>query len=129
MYVGRSVGRSVGRWVDECVCVCVFILPELRHVRRGFIQYAFRCCVKLRALSGCAVANAASYSSGCVVSACTTGWKVSDDYSECDPNVCSCPDGTPASGATCAVDGGNMCQSCGTGFKLSEDKTACYGNM
>ncbi len=83
--------------------------------------------ISLGAFAACNVAQAESYSSGCAVSACTTGWKVSDDDSECDANVCVCPDGTPASGVTCAVDGGNMCQSCGTGFKLSDGNTACYG--
>ena len=113
--------------VEVCVCVCESILPELLNVQRGCIQHAMCCCVNLRALSGCAVANAASYSSGCAVSACNTGWKVNADNSECDANVCVCPNGTPASGATCAVDGGNMCESCGTGFKLSGDNTACVG--
>ena len=77
--------------------------------------------------AACDVAQALSYSSGCDVSACTTGWEVSSDQTGCDANVCLCPDGVPASGATCTVDGGDMCQSCNTGFELSADNTACDG--
>ena len=75
----------------------------------------------------CGVQHVKSYSSGCVVSACKTGWKVSDDKSKCLANVCVCPNGVASSGETCATDGGKMCDSCGDGFKLSQDKTACDG--
>ena len=77
--------------------------------------------------AACDVAQAISYSSGCQVSACTTGWKVSEDKSKCDANVCLCPNGVAPSNGTCTVDGANMCQSCSAGFKLSEDNTACVG--
>ena len=77
--------------------------------------------------AACNIAQAVSYSSGCEVSACTTGWEVSDDQNQCDANVCLCPDGVPASGEACTVDGANMCQSCNTGFELSADNTACDG--
>ena len=42
-------------------------------------------------------------------------------------NVCLCPNGVPASGEACTVDGGDMCESCNTGFQLSADNTACDG--
>ena len=79
--------------------------------------------------AACNIPRAESYSSGCALSVCTTGWKVSDDKSKCEANVCLCPNGDPPSGATCAVDGANMCESCATGFELSEDKTACDGRV
>ena len=75
----------------------------------------------------CAVRHVKSYSSGCVVSACTTGWRVDDDESECLANVCSCSNGVASSGDKCATHGGKMCDSCNSGFKLSQDKTACDG--
>ena len=75
----------------------------------------------------CAVPQAKSYASGCTVSACNAGWKVSDDNSQCLANVCSCSNGVGASGAACATDGVEMCESCNSGFKLRQDKTACDG--
>ena len=79
--------------------------------------------------TGCDVAQAMSYSSGCVVSACITGWKVSDDESKCDANVCSCPNGVAASDGACTVDGANMCESCSAGFTLGGNETACVGML
>ena len=75
----------------------------------------------------CAVSQAKSYASGCTVSACNAGWKVSDDNSQCLANVCSCSNGVKASGAACVTDGAKMCASCNNGFKLRLDKTACEG--
>ena len=75
----------------------------------------------------CKVQHVKSYSSGCVVSACTTGWRVSDDKSKCLANVCVCHNGVASSGETCATDGAKMCGSCDAGFELRQDKTACDG--
>ena len=61
------------------------------------------------------------------MSTCKTGWKASRDQSKCEENACSCANGVPPSGATCAVDGAKMCQSCKAGFKLNKGKTACDG--
>ena len=77
--------------------------------------------------AGCAVPRAKSYSSGCAVASCDTGWKVSDDNSTCAANVCSCANGVRASGAKCASDGAKVCESCNSGFKLRADNTACDG--
>ena len=83
----------------------------------------------IRVFVACKVANAKSYSSGCSVSACKTGWKVSTDQSECVKNICSCTDGVEASGETCAQDGAKMCKKCNKGFKLRWDNTACEGRV
>ena len=77
--------------------------------------------------AACSVSHAKSYSSGCEVSACTTGWKVSDDKSKCLANVCVCENGVASSGETCETDGDKMCGSCDAGFELKQDKTACDG--
>ena len=79
--------------------------------------------------AACSVSNAKSYSSGCEVSACTTGWKVSDDKSKCLANVCVCENGVASSGETCETDGDKMCDSCDKGSKLRQDKTACDGRL
>ena len=100
------------------------VMDRIYYVR----AYAYTFCACLL-LSGCDVAQAVSYSKECLVSACGTGWKVSSNKTTCDANVCVCPNGTPASGEACTVDGANMCQSCDTGFKLREDKTACDGQL
>ena len=77
----------------------------------------------------CKVQHAKSYSSGCAVSACTTGWRVSGDKSKCLANVCVCHNGVASSGEKCATDGDNMCDSCDKGSKLRQDKTACDGRL
>ena len=40
--------------------------------------------------AACAVEHAKSYSSGCEVSSCNSGWKVSDDKAKCVAYVCVC---------------------------------------
>ena len=61
------------------------------------------------------------------MSACNTGWRVSDDKRKCLANVCVCPNGVASSGEKCATDGDKMCESCDNGFKLRLNKTACDG--
>ena len=63
----------------------------------------------------------------CNVSTCHTGWKRSTNKNKCEVNNCSCPNGVPPSGETCAVDGAKICKICVTGFKLNGNKTACDG--
>ena len=63
------------------------------------------------------------------MSACKSGWKVSDDKGECEANVCSCADGVGASGGACAIAGSSMCESCNRGFKLRRDRTMCDGRL
>ena len=77
--------------------------------------------------AACNVANAETYGSACEVSSCNTGWRVSDDKSECVANKCSCPDGTASSGANCPSDGANGCRFCDPGFELDAEQTACTG--
>ena len=78
-------------------------------------------------LSGCSIANAKSYSKACDVSSCNAGWKVSDDKSKCEANVCACPNGIGSSGAKCSTDGASTCESCDDGFKLASDSKSCTG--
>ena len=75
----------------------------------------------------CEVENAKSYSKGCEVSSCDTGWKVSDDKSKCIANQCSCDNGVGSSGAKCSTDGDSKCESCNAGFKLASDSKSCTG--
>ena len=77
----------------------------------------------------CNVTHAISYSSECAVSACNTGWKVSDDQSKCQANVCLCPNGVAPSDGACTVDRATVCQSCGSGFELTDDEKACDGTL
>ena len=77
--------------------------------------------------AACDVGNAKSYSKGCEVSSCNTGWKVSDDKSKCEANQCSCADGVGSSGAKCPTDGDSKCESCNAGFKLASDRKSCTG--
>ena len=69
--------------------------------------------------AACDVGNAKSYSKGCEVSSCSTGWKVSDDKSKCEANQCSCDNGVGTSAANCPEDGTAKCESCDAGFKLA----------
>ena len=101
-------------------CVCIYAIEGTHALTH---DPTMSVCTHL----ACAVQHAKSYSSGCVVSACTTGWRVSDDKSKCLANVCVCSNGVASSGEKCASDGGKMCDSCGDGFKLTRDKTACEG--
>ena len=41
------------------------------------------------------------------------------------PSSCTCPNGTPATGAACTSDGAVICASCGTGHHLSADGSSC----
>ena len=73
------------------------------------------------------MANAKAYSSGCLVSACNTGWKVSEDKAKCEANKCSCSNGVASTGAKCAVDGAEICEKCIAGFKLDTALGTCTG--
>ena len=84
-------------------------------------MYVLSCAV-------CDVENAKSYSKGCEVSSCSTGWKVSDDKSKCEANQCSCPDGAASTGVKCVSDGAKICASCDPGFKLKDSRT-CTGSF
>ena len=81
--------------------------------------------------AACNVANANSYASGCLVSACNTGWGVSEDKAECLANKCLCPNGIASTGAKCVSDGAERCESCDAGFKLDNtvDTLACTGKV
>ena len=68
--------------------------------------------------AACNVANAKTYSSGCVVSSCNMGWSVSTDNSECVVNNCECLNGIAPSGEKCPSDGAKRCVTCDPGFKL-----------
>ena len=76
----------------------------------------------------CNTANAKTYSSGCVVSSCNTGWSVSADKAKCVANVCSCQNGIAPSGEKCPIDGVKKCASCNTGWRLNSGKTECMAN-
>ena len=84
-------------------------------------------CDVSKICTACNVANAKAYSSGCLVSACNTGWKVSQDKAKCEANICSCPNGIAPTGAKCAADGAEICEKCNTGFKLGNLPPACAG--
>ena len=104
------------------VCVCTYALWCVgRSKNKENTSVCFR--------ADCAVPQATSYSSGCAVSGCKSGWKVSDDKTKCVINVCSCPNGVGATGGACTVDGSNMCESCNGGFKLRQDRTTCDGAL
>ena len=75
----------------------------------------------------CNVANADKYASGCEVSSCNTGWRVSEDKNECLANECSCPNGIASREADCPDDGANRCASCDPGFTLDAGSIACSG--
>ena len=40
-------------------------------------------------------------------------------------NSCKCEDGTPATGAKCPQNGGNMCVECKSGYTISTTRTEC----
>ena len=40
-------------------------------------------------------------------------------------NRCSCPNGTPKTGAACIVNGATMCARCNSGFTINDQKTRC----
>ena len=82
--------------------------------------------------AACDVANVKAYSSACLVSSCNTGWKVSEDKSECLANKCSCPNGIASTGAKCVSDQANICESCDDGFKAGKKAditVACTGKL
>ena len=71
--------------------------------------------------------HAKSYSAGCKLASCDTGWKPSRDKKKCVANVCSCANGQALSGVKCLRDGANLCGSCKTGFKLSKSQCVQCG--
>ena len=77
----------------------------------------------------CNVDNAKAYETGCLVSTCNTGWRVSSDKAQCLANDCSCENGKEATGAKCVTHGSTTCESCNAGFKLDSDKSLCAGTM
>ena len=79
--------------------------------------------------AACNVANAKAYASGCLVSTCNSGWRVSEDKSQCLGNKCSCLNGIASTGARCVIDGANICWSCDAGFKLSNTGDTCTGTL
>ena len=54
-------------------------------------------------------------------------------YSHClyafTVNTCTCPNGTPASGAKCVKDGGETCAECNTGWTLNQNSSKCTGTF
>jgi len=53
-------------------------------------------------------------------------WKTNTCFfAEGRPNVCSCTNGSPQTGAGCTKNGAAMCKSCKVGWTLNSDKTAC----
>ena len=74
--------------------------------------------VYVRVSAACDVQNVKAYESGCLVSTCNTGWKVSEDTAKCVANTCSCLNGIGSTGAKCVSAGANICESCNAGFKL-----------
>ena len=99
--------------------ICVLVSVLIAHTLTSFYgMYA-----------GCNVDKATAYSSGCLVSACSTGWRVSADNAQCDPNICSCENGAPVTGAECTTHGSNICESCNTGFQLDAGTSSCIGTV
>ena len=45
----------------------------------------------------------------------------------CAANICSCPNGSPKTGAACTTHGVSMCSSCKDGFTINTGQTACSG--
>ena len=45
----------------------------------------------------------------------------------CAANECSCPNGSPKTGAACTEHDAAMCSSCNRGFNIDPGKTACSG--
>ena len=84
-------------------------------------------CDVSKICTACNVANAKAYSSGCLVSACNTGWKASQDKAKCEANICSCENGIPSTGAKCAADGAEICEKCNAGFNLHKALGTCNG--
>ena len=80
-------------------------------------------------LAGCAVRNVKSYSSGCDVKQCKTGWRVSRDKKKCAVKGCLCPNGKPPSGKACSRDGAKLCISCNPGFKLMKSQCVDCGTL
>ena len=74
-------------------------------------------CDVSKICTACNVANAKAYSSGCLVSACDTGWKLSRDRAKREANECSCRDGIAPKGEKCTRDGLETCESCNAGFQ------------
>ena len=108
--------------------------------------FAFTCRLNLSTVSGrivardglhvsfaaCNVVNAKTYSSGCLLSSCDAGWKVSDDKTKCLANICLCPNGIAATGAKCVSDEAKICESCDAGFKPDKRAgitVACTGKL
>ena len=77
----------------------------------------------------CNVAHAKTYESGCKVSACKTGWRVSANKAQCDPNVCTCDNGEGATGAKCVTHGNERCESCNDDFRLDSGTLSCTGTV
>ena len=114
--------------LGKCI-VCRSLLVFGHSASRPLLVFCAYCISLCVSLSACNVANAKAYSSGCVLSSCNTGWKVSDDKSKCVANTCSCPKGTAAVGAKCVSDGATICESCNAGFKFDNTNEACAGPL
>ena len=107
--------------------MCVLVLVEYVAARIIFLFASVHSLLFTSPFAACTVSEAKSYSSGCLVESCNTGWTVSDDKSTCEENICSCDNGVASSGAKCPSNEANKCESCKNGFKLSVDNEACEG--
>merc|ERR1712066_132912 len=50
------------------------------------------------------------------------------DETACDANTCTCPNGSPKTGAACTTNNAAMCESCNKRFMINADETACPEN-
>ena len=112
---------------ERSLCPPTHVLLLVEHVAAKivFILPSVRMFLFLLLFAACAVSEAQSYSSGCLVASCNIGFSVSPDKSTCVENICSCVNGVASSGAKCPIDEASKCESCNNGFKLSLDNTAC----
>ena len=65
----------------------------------------------------------------CAVCYCSSGYH--DNGNGCVPNVCTCDNGTPATGTSCYTHNANICGNCTTGYykyKKFDSKGWCWSN-
>ena len=54
---------------------------------------------------------------------CEAGKRSNNLHTECLQNICTCNNGTVATGASCTTHEANICVACDVGFRLQKDKT------